>query len=159
MTCEIYPDGVTPLNTLKDLANIENFYYAGHYFSLMPKENQDLVLEDIKALSSQDLRETQRILQGYFSLLVPNSLIIQVLLKDINLACEVQSGSISDTMSRDLLIDAVMREMRVMNPGSTEGEDTDFLHWPCMGNNQEYRDKFNEILAERMPIYGVIMLD
>lgn len=88
-------------------------------------------------MNTKAIQNASRVLNDYFGLSVPDSVIERVLSKDRSLFREALDGGISDTCQRDELIDAVMKEIGVGR-------------YPCYGDSEEYKEKFSQTLSKKL---------
>lgn len=109
------------------------------------QEEYENIKKDIQNFSDEIMNNAQEVFSDWYGLKVPNELIKQILSKDFDLAVEVYTGGIGDTCQRELLIDSLLRYMKMRRwPTNMEG-DTVFA---------EFQNKLTEKVAE----FGIEML-
>lgn len=90
-----------------------------------------------------DLTETRRVLKKYFSTILPDSVILDVISQPSNYSVlgEIVGDSISDTYAREALIDALAAHMG-LEP------------WPMAAKSEEYKHAFYKSWIVRVAELG-----
>ncbi len=112
-------------------------------------EEIEFTEEDLKSLrdavfafTEENLAEAKRVLAKWYGLNIPDSLLKEVLAQDIELAHEAYTGGISDTGQREILIDAVLKQMGLPN-------------WPVNYQGEAYFQDFAKQLQAKAPIFDI----
>lgn len=108
--------------------------------------------EDLQSLrdavfefTEENLAEAKRVLAKWYGLNIPDSLLKEVLAQDIELAHEAYTGGISDTGQREILIDAVLKQMGLPN-------------WPANYQAEAYFQDFAKQLQAKAPIFDILFV-
>lgn len=88
-----------------------------------------------------DLNATKDVLHDYFSIEVPDELLVKIISNDGQLLGEVLDESIRDTYARDLLIGQVLEHIGMQA-------------WPTYGDSNEYKEAFDKELPLQLAKFG-----
>lgn len=130
------------ISDFSQIEDLQNTLECGQSFE------DGLRLEDIMALTEkvkawdEELKPAEDVLEGYFGVKIPREKLIDVLVKDLNLAYETYSDGISDTCCREMLISAVLNEYNLPN-------------WPTYGDVAKYGKQYEENFYAQLKAAGI----
>lgn len=103
---------------------------------------EQTILKTVVAMwSDDDLKPAIDVLSDYFGITVPNSVLIEIFQKDLELAMENATGGIRDTCQRDILGDAVLKR-------------AGYRSWPMYGEGTKAYEQFIEGLNSALAKIG-----
>lgn len=113
-------------------------------------------------IEPKDLREVKRVAKRYFGILLNDIQAELIARRDVEVQAGLLRGSLSDTMERDYLIDAIIAwvmegvERHVVDDLFEEEDHVpEGWHWPCNGSSEEYRKVFNSTFRNCAKTLGV----
>ena len=112
----------------------------------------DLSVDEINALkyeisgwTGKELADAKDVLSGYYGLGVPDEFLKGVLVDDLELAFEVFTGGVGDTLERGWLCDSILKKMQVRS-------------WPLNKEGDDVSNKFFLDLKVAAPKFGVVFV-
>lgn len=135
------------------MSPITTFEELSLHFEISMDNDEDIDIEDmnldeeslknqIMHFTTEKLQPAIRVLHKYYGLEVPETIIKNALCKNLSLALEVYDGSVGDTCQRELLIDAVLKEINVRS-------------WPVNYEGDKALNEFREQFQTSAPKHGV----
>jgi len=101
-----------------------------------------------------DLTEMREILKNYFSVTVPDNVLIEMIDKDNKLQDEIKHNSLSDTCAREYLISVVCQHLNISVPVKDMFGKVGSCDWPCYGDSDEYNEEFFKQLPVKLEAIG-----
>jgi hypothetical protein len=89
-----------------------------------------------------ELKNGHSVLEDYYSMKIPSSMLKEILSQNIELAYEVYTDGIRDTCQRELIVDATLRYMGLRS-------------WPINGEGDKVMKEFVESLNEKAAKFSV----
>jgi hypothetical protein len=90
---------------------------------------QEAVKNSILTFGDEPIKNALAVLDDYYAMKVPTSIIKEILSEDFELAYEAYSDGIRDTCQRELIIDAVLKHIGMRR-------------WPMNGEGREVMNEF-----------------
>jgi len=101
-----------------------------------------------------DLSVTKDILDDYFGLVLPDSVLEKIINSDQELQREVIENTITDTAARDLLINVIGTWLGIkVNVPNMFGKRND-SSWPMYGDSAEYATAYFQQFAHKVKALG-----
>lgn len=100
------------------------------------------ILKTLVAMwDTEELSPAIDMLSDYYGIKVPNSVLIEIFQKDLDLAMENATGGIRDTCQREILADAVLKK-------------AGYRSWPTYGEGEKAYDTFIDGLNSALEKLG-----
>jgi len=93
-------------------------------------------LKNIILTNTELLKNAHKVLIDYYGMKVPNDMLQQVLVNDLELAYECYTDGIRDTCQRSVLVDAILKHIGMNS-------------WPTYGEGEEYSKNFKDLLSAK----------
>lgn len=124
----------------------DNKSYTYDFIDNLSKEEVQSLIKEIKTWTEKDLSEGDSVLQDYYGLKVPESLLKEICVDNLNIAFEIYTQGVGDTCQRSILVKAVLSKIGMSS-------------WPTYGEGTEALVSFMEKLKQTAPKYGITVID
>ena len=102
----------------------------------------------------KNLDKTQDMLYGYFGITIPDDFLIMVINSDVELQEEVEQGAVTDTYVREIMANAVAKQLDIKVPIANLWGKVDSYEWPCYGDSDAYSEEFYRQLNDKLTAIG-----
>ena len=103
---------------------------------------EQLILKTlVSCWGDKELQPAKDVLADYYSIEVPNSVLIEIFHTDLDLAAENATNGIGDTCQREILIDSLLKKIGCRS-------------WPIYGEGDEVANKFIADLPKKLEAVG-----
>ena len=100
------------------------------------------------------MEQVKDMLRDYFGITVPDDFLIKVIDSDVEIQEEVEAGAVYDTYVRDIIGNAVCKNLGISVPVANLFGKTDSYEWPCYGDTDAYKEAFYQQASVKLTAIG-----